>query len=67
MLDTQLYDCNVSSWATDKAVDPTFQLRGFFLFFPSFLQHGTSRSLASVTVNTKTKLVFLQFFLGHKK
>lgn len=43
MLETQLYDCNVSSWATDKAVDPTFQLRGFvFLFsffvfsFPSF-------------------------------
>lgn len=66
MLDTQLYYCNDSSWAMDKAVDPMFQLRELN-FSSFFLQHGMSHSLASVTVHTKTKLVFLQFFLGRKK
>lgn len=66
MLDIQLYYCNVSSWAIDKAVDPAFQLRELN-FSSFFLQHGMSHSLASVTEYIKTKLVFLQFFLGRKK
>lgn len=44
MLDVQLYYCNISSflytrprcWATDKAIDPMFQLRAFNFFFVFF-------------------------------
>lgn len=57
MLDVRLGSCSISSfvytrpscWATDKAIDPMFQLRAFNFVFYFFLQHGMSHSLASVT------------------
>lgn len=47
MLDVQLCYCNIlsflytrpRSWATDKAIDPTFQLRAFGFFFFLFFSN----------------------------
>lgn len=71
MLDVHLCYCNISSflytrpgcWATDKAIDPMFQLRAFNFVFYFFLQHGMSHSLASVTAGKKTSKKIKQYII----